>query len=196
MVSPSNGVRWKEPAIVIGILSLVIALLAFGRDLFGFELFTQAQDPPQPAMTSNLPASTNSPTPDAPSPKSTLSGTPLTDYTPKVGGGWVRRPAHTQATLDMACATNTDGDMYRAVQYAIPRRYAAFRTRVAPSDVMDDVQMDIRVDNVVRAKTTLRPNQPHAEMSTTVTGGSTLELRLTCATPGGKVTLSNAMLTN
>jgi hypothetical protein len=187
MVSSSNGVRWKEPAIIIGVLGLVIALLAFGRDLFGFELFTQ----PQAAPTS-LPVPTNSPTPE---PTHTpVSDSPLTDHTPKVGGSFIRRSA--DMTLEMACATNTDGDMYRAVQYAIPRRYAAFHVRVGPTDVMDDVQLDIRVDNVIRAKETLRPNQPDAEMSTPITGGSTLELRLTCGKPGGRVTLSNAMLTN
>lgn len=197
MTKSSGGGRWKEPTLVIGVVGLVIALLAFGRDLFGFE-FTPSRPAVTPtslpAETSDLPVPTNSPA--STSAPAVPSGIPLADLTPKVGGSWIERRAGTNAALDLACGTNTDGDKYRAVQYAIPRRYVAFHARVAPVGVADDVQVEIRVDNVRKSGATLRPNQPDVTVSAVVTGGATLELRLTCAHPGGKVTFFDAVLTN
>jgi hypothetical protein len=193
-------IHWKEPSIVIGVVGLVIAFLAFGRDLFGIEFTPDTRQTPTAEVTI---AST--PTPISPSPEMLRSrsasthtvtppGKPLTDLTPLAGGSFLKRVPGT-TTFTIACATNSGGDMYRAVRFAIPRRDAAtFSGQVGPAEIEDDVGVDIRVDNLIRASVTLQPGQGPSALTAEVVGGATLEVRLTCARPGGVVTFSNAEL--
>jgi hypothetical protein len=110
------------------------------------------------------------------------------------GGSFLRRvPGTTSFTI--ACASNSGHDTYRAVRFAIPRHDAAtFSSQVAPAEIEDDVDVEIRVDNLIRASMALQPGTGLARLAAQVTGGTTLELRLTCARPGGAVTFSNAAI--
>lgn len=177
-------------------IGLAIAFLAFGRDLFGIELTSH---PGQVSTGASTPIPSSA-SPELlgsrPAPAHTVapSGKPLTDLTPVAGGSFLRRvPGTTSFTI--ACASNSGDDTYRAVRFAIPRHDATtFSSQVAPAEIEDDVDVDIRVDNLIRASVALQPGKGRASLAAQVTGGTTLELRLTCAGPGGAVTFSNAAI--
>lgn len=199
----ARKIRWKEPSVLIGVIGTVIALLAFGRDLFGFEIAFGTRQAPTAEVATSVPFKPADPVPrtsptvsPVPPPAVAPSGVPLTGLNPMAGGSFLKRVPGT-TTFTIACATNRDGDMYRAVQFAIPRRNAAnFSGRVGPDEIVDDIGVDVRVDNLIKARVTLQPDQGPSPLTAEIAGGSTLELRLTCSRPGGAVTFSEAVLTN
>ncbi|WP_250035253.1 hypothetical protein [Paractinoplanes maris] len=149
--------------------------------------------------TSSPPPSPPSPGPTSPRPGPTsppaASGTTLADLTPLAGGSNLQRVPGT-TTFRLPCASNTDGDLYRAVKFAVPRRDATgLSARVRPDGIGDDVEVTVRIDNLEGERVQLRPGQESSALSTPLVGGGTLELRLTCNKPGGAVTFSDAVLT-
>jgi hypothetical protein len=197
-------VDWKEPSIVLAAIGVIIALLAFGRDLFAVEISTGSTTPPSAETTTATataqPTSTPTSTSTSSSPPSTTAppaaaGRALTELTLVAGGSNLQRVAGT-TTFKLPCATNSGDDLFRAVKFAVPRRDAAgLSAQARPDGIDDDVEVAVRVDNLEARRVSLRPGQGSVAVSAEVAGGTTLELRLTCNRPGGMVIFSDAVLT-
>jgi hypothetical protein len=191
---PRERWHWKGPTVVIGLITLVVAVLALGRDVFGFEIKSDSTTSPTSAVTTRTTrTNTTAATVVVPGPTPESEGLQLTTLKPMAGGSWFN--VRSRSIFDLACATNSDRDRERAVQFEVPRGYTGFRSNVAPAGTKDIAQLDIRDDGVISTSARLDPGQSGVDVSTTVVSQSILELRITCARPGGLVTFSNAVLT-
>jgi hypothetical protein len=122
----------------------------------------------------------------------------LTDLPPVAGADRVSRPPKTSGTLDMPCATGSEGDLRRVVEYDLLRGYTSFRAVVTRSGGIRPeaaVQVEVIVDAAVRDNAVLHSGE-QADLSADITGAASLQLRLTCQEPAGKVTFADALLTS
>jgi hypothetical protein len=121
----------------------------------------------------------------------------LTDLPPAAGGSSVTRPVGTSGVLEMPCATADGVDRYRAVRYSLLKSYRSLQTHVTSGGAARSetkAQVEFIVDNIVVANRVLLRDQS-ADMDVSLTGKQTLELRLTCEEPAGKVTFERSYLT-
>ena len=147
---PSSRERWhwKGPTVVIGLVTLVVAILALGRDVFGFEIKSDSTNSSTAAVTAPATRPNTTAAITAASGQNSASeGLQLTTLKPMAGGSWFK--VRSQSVFDLACATNSDGDRARAVQFEVPRGYTGFRSSVVPSGITDIAQLDVRDDEVV-----------------------------------------------
>jgi hypothetical protein len=120
--------HWKGPTVVLSVLTLVVAVVGLGRDVFDFEIKPDpvASPVPTPTTPAARPAVTGaSAAVPLPAPEGDVR---LLDLEPVAGAALIRVTA--ASVFDLPCATNTDRDRERAVRFAVPRGYGGFRSRV------------------------------------------------------------------
>jgi hypothetical protein len=187
--SPWMQVVFGGLGVCIAIVALVIAYFAWVQPQSPNNNDEDPADPP-PGPAATATTRTDVPVTAAPS---TAAGVSLSELTPTVGAGNVRRSGD---DLVIHCATGQSDDRLRKVEYDLLGRYTGMDAELRVSKARDSdtpLQLKVFADGPEAANKVVTKGKT-TRLSISLEGRQKVQVQLTCQFPDGEITLGSPKL--